>query len=725
MLTARSILAWSIAGIVAGATLSALDLARAQEVTPRKAWRLGEAALAPAAQAHLDALNREASVPFHARPSPVNGAARVIAGGRWRPSDATGNDLVELATRFLARHHALLGLPAQSTSAPRERSRRVHVGYAFEELPVAGLDAVVQFDHEHHVIGVSASAPGPLRSLGRFELSEGAAESAALSAVIATTTRDVRAAGVTWSTRGVRRTWSAGRDGLVPVLQVAVAGDRLGHSFEVLVDARDGSPHRVVNRVKHGDGLYPWYGDFVPFKTKSATGTVFKSVDAAIDERGSNKSLKNWAKEVLAPVEQEIGYLTGTFADIWDHSGDLVFDPKGKFKFDPYFDPDEFDQANTYYQIDTFATHLEKTLKVDLASAFSLPVIVNYDDPDPNAFFSPDPFELDDPGQEHVSGYLAFNDWDPADSKADTSRDPTTVAHEYTHAWLHFEQVTSEDPESYPTRAGDEAFADFFATAWTGETTVFRYCDELYPWMGGARDLQDDDFFIDTVIEAIDENGDGLPEEHTAGEVLGSLLTDLCIELGYKKAENLFYDAMFAFPTTTADLGYPTVDGTNAIEATGEYFYAIIDALFDAAIDEKQEAAIVGYATGRGIIGDEFSSSDMVLSLAEFKRSKIVIPGWFNSYDLEQSYCFSAPEGSTLSVTLVAAKDGVLPDFEIYDAETGDPYVTFETKERKFTSGDRKVTQKGIELLLDGSATYEIVVSDSGSGGYYTLTLDL
>ncbi|MBM4015760.1 MAG: hypothetical protein FJ293_12460 [Planctomycetes bacterium] len=717
-----------IARLVVAAVAMALlpPIALAQDAGSRKIRRMDELLLTPSAQVQLAALNAESTVPFHARRSPIHGAARVISGGKWRPSDRMDSDPVTLASEFLARHHALLELPGGLPATPRERTRRVHFNYTFDGLPILGLDAIVQFSPDGEVIGASASAPGYVRPLGRFVVQDGDAGPVAIAAVLAETARDARAAGITWSVTGTRRAWRAERDGLIPVLQVGVTGDRLGHTFEVLVDARNGNPQRVVNRVKHGDGVYPWFGTDVAFDTKSASGTVFKSVDAAIDEKGSSKSLKNWAKGVPAPVDLEIGYLTGAFADIWDEAGENVFDEKGKFKFDPYFEPDDFDQVNTYYQIDTFATHLEKTLKVDLASAFSLPVIVNYADTEANAFFSADSFELDDPGEEHTDGYLAFYDWDPADSQADASRDPTTVAHEYTHAWLYFEGITTfEDPDGYPTGAGDEAFADFFASAWSGETTVFRYCEELYPWMDASRDLQDDDFFIDTVVDAIFDGEDGLPEPHTAGEVLGSLLTDLWIELGYKAAENLVYDAMFGFPTTTADLGYPIVDGTNAIEATGEYFYAIVDALFDAATDEKQEAAIVGYATGRGIIGDEFSVVDMVLDLSAFKKEKIVIPGWFNSYDLEQSYYFTAPEGSTLSVTIIAEKDGVLPDFEIYDAETGDPFVTFETKERKYTSGDRKVTQKGIELLLDGNATYEIVVSDDGVGGYYTLTLDL
>ncbi|MSR48350.1 MAG: hypothetical protein EXS13_15035 [Planctomycetes bacterium] len=685
--------------------------------------RLGEAPLAPRAAAQLAALNAEALEPFHARRSPVNGAARTISGGRLgvNSADPVATDFAEAALEFLDRFRELFALPANATPAARLRGRRVEVSYSHDGLPILGLDVSVSFDGHGELVAARASVPGPVRPLGTFLLRDDEAAPLATQAVEAEDALRRRRPGVVWTTTRSRRAWRAEAAGLVPVVQVTLQGDRPGELFEVTIDARDGVSRRVVDRVRRGDGLYPYFGQFVPFSTKSAKGLVFKSVDNAIDGIASTKSLKNWSKGIGAPVDFAQGFLVGAHVDIWDDLNTNLFSASGNFKTSISADPDGFDQVNTYYQVDTFFGHLDKQLLDPIALGHALPILINVKTDEPNAFFVADFFPIDG----HTIGYIQFNDIEElVGPEGDFSRDPTVVAHEYTHAWLAFEGESFEDPLDYPTRAVGEAIPDFFACAWQDEVEIGTYLDAV-TGLGLARNLQDDDELLTTLLDAIDLTASGLPEEHRAGEIFGSLLTDLRLEIGTKDSERLVFASLPFLPDSVADIGIGVVDANNAFDASAEYLFECAVGLADSALEDGDFLAVLGAATSRAVIGDEFSFGDVFFDLSAFKKNKVTIPARFVAGDSSHSYFFVAQAGSTLKVTIKADKDGALPDFDLFDGATGSVFPAFETKAKSFTSGDRKVTQSGLELLLGDGVLYEIEVLNFGLDGAYTLTLDV
>lgn len=697
-------------GLLAPAALAA------DGVRPRAAV-VGAAGLAPAAVERLAELNGEAAAPFVARRSPVHGMARTLVGGRLA---LAATDLAAAALAFVERHGALLGLPAGVAPTATVRGRKVQVAFSARGLPILGLAATLTFDANGDLIGASSSAQGPARPLGAHALSDADGLAAATAHIDAERGRHARRGAVAWQAPQLARAWLADRAGLIPVVRVGVTGDRAGESWEAWVDARDGARRKVMDRVRRGDGFYPLDPLLIPFSTKSATGTVFKSVSNALSLKTSSKSLKNWAKGIGDPVNQAQGFLTGAHVDLWDANDTNFFSEKGSFKTSLLDDPDGFDQANTYYQVETFFGDLTKQLGFPVATEFALPIIVNFKTDEPNAFFVGDTFPIDG----HTTGYIQFHDLDQDfGPNGDFSRDPTVVAHEYTHAWIAFEGESFDDELDYPTRAVGEAIPDFFATTWADETVIGEYLDAALG-LGIARDLQDDDHLAVTIDDAIALTATGLPEEHRAGEVFGSLLTDLRLEIGEKASERMVFAALAGMPDTMADLGIPVVDGTNAFSASGDYLAECVMALSDAALDDDDFAAVIGAATTRGVIGDEASTTNLSFPLDSFKKAKAVIPARFVAGDTQHSYFFTLPAGSTLTVTVKADKDGALPDFEIVDAATRATFPYNEPNVRKFTSSDRKVTAKKLELLLPSDEVYEFIVFNDGLDGGYTLTLD-
>ncbi|MBM4016317.1 MAG: hypothetical protein FJ293_15315 [Planctomycetes bacterium] len=695
----------------------ALGAPRAGDDPRPRAGIVDAAPLAPAAVERLAALNAEAALPFTARRSAVHGMARTLSGGRL---ELGARDLGAAALDFIGRHGALLGLPSGLEPAATVRGRKVALSFRLRGIDVLHAAAMVTFDADGHLVAAAASAQGPARPLGLHALDDVASITAAIGAIDGERARHARAAGVQWGRPQLARAWLATPAGLVPVIRIGLTGDRAGESFEAWVDARDGAPRRVLDRVHRGEGFYPNDPLLIPFETKKAKGSAFKSVAKALSLTPSTRTFKAWSKGIGAPVNLPKGFLTGAHVDIWD-ANDLNFvSESGVFKTSLLDDPDGFDQANTYYQVEEFFRHLEKQLGFPPASDHSLPVIVNFKTDVPNAFFVADTFPIDG----HTVGYLQFHDLDQDfGSIGDFSRDPTVVAHEYVHAWLAFEGESFNDPLDYPTRAVGEAIPDFFACAFHGETVIGEYLDAAFG-MGFARDLQDDDHLAVTIDDAIALTATGLPQEHRAGEVMGSLLTDLRLELGTRAAEQLVFAALAGMPDSMVDIGYGVVDAGNAFTASADYLFECAGALLDATLDGNEFAAVIGAATTRGVIGDATSSGDFFYALDGFRRGKIVIPSRFVAGDVQHSYFFTVPAGSTLTVTVSADRDGVLPDFEIVDAATRTLFPYLEPKPRKFSSGDRKVTAKKLELLLGSGEIYEFIVFNDGLDGGYTLTLD-
>jgi hypothetical protein len=145
----------------------------------------------------------------------------------------------------------------------------------------------------------------------------------------------------------------------------------------------------------------------------------------------------------------------------------------------------------------------------------------------------------------------------------------------------------------------------------------------------------------------------------------------------------------------------------------------------DATTTDADFAAVLGAATTRGVIGHPASSANLFVALDGFSRGKLTIPAAFIARDVEQSFFFTAPAGSRLTVTITADRGGALPDFEIVDAATRTLFPYVEQNARKFTGGHRKVTASKLDLLLADNEVYEFIVINDGLDGAYTLTLDI
>ena len=658
-------------------------------------------------------LNERADRPFAAVPAPGDGALISVWGGSW----AGGDDAVDTAIRFLAGHGDLFGLDASWTAEATPRRQRVDVAFRLDGVRVEGVGVRVMLDGDGAVRGASATRPGATTALGSFAVDAGTAESHARAEI--TRIRDERGLTVSraFDLVHTERVYLATADGLVPSLRLQLRSSPIGESYVVTVDARDGSVERFVDAIRHGTGTYPFFGGTVEFETGKAEGKVFTSIKNAIKGKTSVKWLKGWAKKgVGSPADIEKGLLVGAHADIWDANDQNAFSPKGKFKFGPNgSDADLFDQTNVYYQVEGFNKFLTKIvgpLQID----FSLPIIVNTTPPSldvANAFFDPSPF----PAGGHVTGYLNFDDLGAffgGAPQTDFARDPTVVDHEYTHALLFFEGTPFQDTVDYPTRAVGEAIPDFLAASHHKKKAIGQYLVSLFGDALG-RDLQDDDHFPETTLDAMSITGD-LPQEHRNGEIFGSMLVDLGGAIGREESIVLLFDSLGLMPADMAALGYGSVTAGNAVVATADYFgncaFALVQG--DAAGDFLGET--IGCATARGIFGQASSTVAPILNLEAFEDGKEKYVSRFVAGATTHEYYFRAAQGRTLKVKVIGSKSGkVKPDFTITD----DMDNTATTH-----NGTKKTSEKG-RIVEEGDIVLELALtaSPAPTDPYYVLTV--
>jgi hypothetical protein len=182
------------------------------------------------------------------------------------------------------------------------------------------------------------------------------------------------------------------------------------------------------------------------------------------------------------------------------------------------------------------------------------------------------------------------------------------------------------------------------------------------------------------------------------------------------------FKALPLMPNSMIELGIQSIDPAQGAEATDLYFGECVKALLNSTASETNLAAIVGAATGRGIIGTEQTIVDFTVDLEPLAKRKITYPSRFVTPDL-QGYLFTAKPGRKLTVTIKASSGSdVLPDFDIV-SQNGLPNPITVSTPKTFSSGGHKVEQKNIQLNLPADETYLIIVG-TGGPGRYTLTLD-
>lgn len=682
----------------------------------------------PAAAA-LDALNAASDVPF----SPIAyrpERALSLYGGRFLASP----DPVENAREFWRRAAPVFGIdPGWETDVRSVAARRIHVAFRAGGLEIHGVEARIVLASSGAVIGAKASAPPGTTVDPTFDIAPDEAASLARSAVERERARLGRSTAADFSVRTDAVLLPSG-GGLAAGYRVHFSGGAAGESYRVLVDGRSGGIARIEDVVLRGTGFYPINGFplsgglLLPFKTKSGKMSAYKNVDHALLGIATGKKIKHWSKGVPPPVDFPAGLPISARADIWDANDDYGTPSGAGLIFDPTFQKDYFDQSNTLYQIESFYAYLKKKLG-PLASNFSLPIVVNVDTNVPNAFFDPSLFP-----DGHSLGFLQFNDLEDLTGLGpahDFSRDPTVVAHEYVHALLFYEGLGFGDPLNWPPRAVGEAIPDFFAVTRFQDTVIGEYLDLHFQTILGplSRDLQDDDHFPETTLDAMTLTGDGLPEEHRNGEIFGSLLVDLRQVIGAKNSlKRVFFGLPFA-PATMDDIAFPTpVTPSNAVDATGAFFGAVVLGLLQGDIKGKNIGEMIGAATARGVVGTDDSVFNIIVELETFQKRKETYRSHFLPGETTHFYLFRADQGRKVRVKVEGLKSGlVLPDFLVYD-DTGDLGAVTHTKPKKVTKGGRVVEEKGILLNLDLFAQpakyYVVEIDNAGGAGGYKLTID-
>lgn len=639
--------------------------------------------------AALERLNAVASKPFQASTA-RNGEIVAIHGGRFESSSA--GDSTIRGTAFLSRFGDVFGLDSSLQSIASHTANlddRVAFTFEYSGRPILGPRAFVGFDGSGAITSAAlwnapAASVVATHAVGATIAAERA--SIALSAERAR--------------RGFQRALRAPRtqevfipDGgvLRAVYRVVIASEEPAEAWSVLIDGVSGESHEIEDLVCRGTkGFMPigFDGSFIQTKKfkigSGAKGNVFKGQSAAIAGTASpNTNLENFGLQSVLQANSPKGYTFGARANVFDANTNDPFSAQLNFNFDPILDADDFDVTNTYYQLEEFYQHVRKNLGLkDLASNLSMPVIVNFKTNEINAFFAPDFYP--DAVNPLTFGFMVFHDlsdlaFDPFD---DVSRDPVVAGHEYTHAWLFYEGLDFADPLDFPSRALNEAVADFFGSSKEQDFIIGRYTGlEMAASNEGFRNLQDDDQFPQTTVDGMTLTMSGLPEEHRNGEIFGAALIDIRDSLGVKAAEKLVFRSLPDMPHSVADSGLSNFAVTSdPVGATDIFMGDCLFGLLINTVTDDELATVVGAFTARGLLGGPSSDNDVVVNLEALdgKVKELFYPSTLPRTGTTHRYLLRAKQNRKLDVYLyMDPSDALLANFSIA-ASNGDPgAITF------------------------------------------------
>lgn len=685
--------------------------------------------LTTAGRARLAAFNANADQAFRGDVALNAEHVGVLSGGRiWLGSR------IETLDRLLSEHGPVFGFDDALEVASRSIGNREHVSFALGGIEIADARAILVFDGDD-LVGARFDLPSVARSVGAFELAEASAIELGKAAANADRAKHGLGA-VEWTIGVAERRYVPVANGLVPTWQVEVR-TAIGDGYDaksVSIDARDGGLVRIHERVDAaGQGNYPFFGQKVLFQTTKGKARAFKNVNAALANKSSKVKLTDLAKNIPAPVNLGFGLLVGSFMDSWDANNQNAQSVTGNFSFDPLgFEANKFDQANTYFHITAFANKLQKDLQTTIDSAFSMPVITNAAANAPNAFFTPDPFPFTNPS--HTNGFILIQDVNGFGAQGDVGRDIAVIGHEYTHAWLSFENLSFFGAKDHPARGFNEGIADAYAMFHHNDHVIGRVMKQVFtPSFGQdfSRDLQDDDRFPETTIDSMTITLSGLPEEHRNGEIAASFMLDLRAAIGVLKTKRLIFAGLPFTPGTESqvDPAYAQINSQGeALNATEDFFFACIKGILTAApvADNKAVGAIIGAATARGIIGDITSFNSLLVDLEVFPGRKMIYRSQFLAPGDQHVYFFKCQPGRTMKISVTATKKSfVNPNFALVGVNPAfDPFATF-TQPKKVAGGAKKVSQSGIKTLLPPNEVYMVTVSATNfQTGGYQLVLD-
>jgi hypothetical protein len=637
------------------------------------------------------------------------------------PEDRVGDFLVRYGALFDAAPGGAIQLAAPRTLHVHSRgSRHLIVEQVVHGFTVSGHGLVVELDAEgratcvHGVVSATAAAlPAPTideaRALAAAHEALAARGHAAADLRVqpAVSERLVDPLG-----RGLRLVIRVGavlKDGVLPLA--------------VDVDAHDGSVLAVFeNTYEFGEGTFKYQGNIDVFKTGNGKGVVYKDFDKAAEGVSSTLALPELALETAVPILAEDGSLFGRFALVLNETppvGDLFTISGFNHQFLGFpsdvnaEQADLFDATNCYFHITKFALGMTKLVGTTLPTDFAMPTLVNSPFELYNAFFSPQ-----DLGLGTGPGFMVFGDtsYDTGFLADDLARDPTVMCHEYLHAIAEFSGLAfGLDPLNSPSRAVNEAIADYFAASFFKDARIGYPIAQIasdafilamgLTSTGGLRNLEAPKTMYDNLLDVL---VDDVPEEHIAGHIFGCTLWQVRVVVKQKVADDLIFDSLFNWPFSLTELGYTEYGPANAVQAYTDFYQACLLQLVNDAIQKKGikvATKVLGAAMRNGAIGLQELGTGAVLDLSQ--GGSVTLKSAFLGQSDGHLLGVALNGGQTFDLTLTGdKKDATQVALDVL----GDPGSLTVVNLPEIT--DTSVKYKGIQVNQGG--VFTIVITNDG-----------
>lgn len=553
----------------------------------------------------------------------------------------------------------------------RAPSGTIRMEQVVEDAGVEGADVRAHFDPDGRLRSLSSTYESGLRPVNRRRLSAAEASAIAERALLE------KVPGADVASGPLAERWiTRAQAGPVHVWKVRRATRQPIGSWVVTVDAMSGT---VLSLRNVAETLI-----------KSGTGNVYPT---NADYPNGFKSAK--LPNLFGGADNPEGFLSGTRVAIFDNGDVSVASPTLKFPFDPFVDGDDFDQVNAYYHFQKAQARFAKSLKVRNVPFFdtgaAVPAIVNIPD-FCNAAYIPIAAQG---GPAFVFGnQLSCGGFQNEDFAVDSD----VVYHEYTHGvvdWLG--TGLSDAPLNSYQRAISEAIADYHAANFTGDPNIGEV-------LGVGRNIENHRLYPDDVGCA-----GGQMEEHCTGEIWSGILWD--VQSVVKKKAELLAFASLDFLADDPIFGHVT--------GVLDFWDATI-ALLNADVDLNRGKAggiVYGAAASRGIFGpDPFGSDRVSFIFYNFTQSgKLKTVGWDHVPGQSIPYFFSAPAGSTVSVT-VRSTGAFAPTFVL--AEGDDTFTVFAGPDTT------SATQASVRTILPATAglyLLEVSGQNAATGSFQVL----
>lgn len=554
---------------------------------------LAALAAAPDAEATKPQPASSLEIPFSAPPAARDLAGRRVdaATGRpvalyWVGYQTEPGTFEDMARQYLRAAAEVLGL--DPTLADLEL-RMVHTGPSgtvirFRQtvagIPVYGPDLAVKLDRARRVTHVASGyRPGLDLAAAAPALTAASARAAALDYLAVQ-------GGVAWErtrlvvfpgAKGARLAWQVD-----VVARLAPAGE-----WRVMVDAASGDVFGAEDRAFYGtvDGTATVF-DPDPLSTANATYGDPGFVD------GADADTAQLSAEVVSRTLQDIAENAGTFSLVGPWAECVDWDPpfkgcfaQGSSAWSFNREPDAFEAANTYYQIDTYMRYLNETLGLAI-EPHQYPGGVQYD---PNGFNG-----ADNSSYSSGTGRLRFGE-----GGVDDAEDADVIVHELGHG-LH-DWVTGgslSQVEGLSEGVGDFAAAEYSRSFghWTPADPEYQW---VFSWDGHNP------FWPGRVTNWTDTHvypGGLVGQVHTDGQFWSSCNMQVWDAIG-RDATNVAHWEGLAM----------TNGGTNQLAAAQAVLQAAIDLGYDPA-DIDQIVSIYqgcGYAVAAPpIFADGFENGD-------------------------------------------------------------------------------------------------------------------